>query len=100
MRLRKVVEANLEDEHFGIHELCREIGTEPHAASPQGQSPDQYCPTSGFIRFIRLLRAKKLLVVSDLNISQVAFEVGFRDPKYFSRTFQEEFGKPPIEMRK
>ncbi|MCB0589569.1 MAG: response regulator, partial [Phaeodactylibacter sp.] len=99
MRLRKAVEANLEDEHFGIHELCREIGlsrTQLHrkVKALTGR------PTSGFIRFIRLLRAKKLLAVSDLNISQVAFEVGFRDPKYFSRTFQEEFGKPPIEMRK
>jgi AraC-like DNA-binding protein len=45
-------------------------------------------------------RAKTLLLTTDLNISQVAYEVGFRDPKYFNRSFNEVFGHSPKEVRK
>ena len=33
-----------------------------------------------------------------MNISEVAYAVGFDDPKYFSRVFSEEFGMPPSEV--
>ncbi len=89
----------MEDEDFGILELCREAGmsrTQLHRKIKALTNRS----TSSFIRSIRLVRAKKLLVETDLNISQIAYEVGFKDPKYFSRTYAEEFGESPKEMRK
>jgi AraC-like DNA-binding protein len=53
-----------------------------------------------FIREIRLRKAKDLLLSTDLNITQVAFEVGFNDPKYFTRVFSEEFNRLPRDFRK
>ena len=99
MKLRSEVEANIEDEDFGILQLCRAVGmsrTQLHRKikALTGKS------TSIFVRAIRLQKAKELLEQTDLNISQVAFEVGFKDPKYFSRTFAEEFGESPNQMRK
>ncbi|MCB0579334.1 MAG: response regulator [Phaeodactylibacter sp.] len=99
LRLQDAVKVNMEDENFGILELCRAAGlsrTQLHrkVKALTGRS------TSSFIRFIRLQRAKELLRSTDLNISQVAFEVGFKDPKYFSRTFQEEFGEAPTQTRR
>ena len=35
-----------------------------------------------------------------LNVSQVAPEVGFKDPAHFSRSFHQEFGVSPSEIRK
>ena len=58
-----------------------------------GRSP------SVFVRTIRLYKARELLKTSDLNISQIAYEVGFRDPAYFSRTYSEEFGRSPKDSR-
>lgn len=52
-----------------------------------------------FIRTIRLQKAMSLLQTTRLSIGDVAFEVGFNDPKYFSRVFVEEFGKPPSAVR-
>ena len=52
-----------------------------------------------FIRSIRLQKAFELLKTTDLTVSEVAYDVGFSDPNYFSRTFLEEFGTRPSVMR-
>ena len=96
---KAIIHENIEDENFGIMELCRAIGmsrTQLHRKIKALTNRS----TSSFIRSIRLIKAKELLSISDLNISQVAYEVGFKDPKYFSRTFAEEFGMPPADFRK
>jgi AraC-like DNA-binding protein len=55
--------------------------------------------TSHYIRSIRLHKAKAVLKQTDLNISQVAYEVGFSDPKYFSRVFTQAYGRTPMAFR-
>lgn len=59
-----------------------------------GQSP------SCFVRSIRLHKALELLCTTDLSITEIAYSVGFADPKYFSRIFVWEFHKKPSEVRK
>ena len=48
-----------------------------------------------FIRIIRLKRAAQLLRESQQNVSEVAYQVGFNNPKYFSKYFKDEFGILP-----
>ncbi len=48
-----------------------------------------------FIRSIRLQQAKVLLENSELNISEIAYQVGFNDPAYFTRAFKKQYGKTP-----
>ena len=48
-----------------------------------------------FIRVIRLKRAAQLLCDRQQNVADVAYAVGFNNPKYFSRYFKEEFGMLP-----
>jgi YesN/AraC family two-component response regulator len=48
-----------------------------------------------FIRSIRLQQAKILLETSSLNISEVAYQVGFNDPAYFTRAFKKQYGRTP-----
>ncbi len=52
-----------------------------------------------FIRNIRLEKAKILLKENRLNISEIAYEVGFSDPSYFTRIFTKEVGLPPTEYK-
>lgn len=56
-------------------------------------------PTGGYIRSIRLLKGKELLQHTQLAISEIAYEVGFTDPSYFSRAFSKEFGESPSAAR-
>lgn len=52
-------------------------------------------PPLEFIRLLRLKRAAILLTKSQMNVSEIAFMVGFNDPKYFSKHFKNEFGILP-----
>ncbi|MCB9305517.1 MAG: AraC family transcriptional regulator [Lewinellaceae bacterium] len=44
--------------------------------------------------------AETLLESSDLNVSEVGYEVGFKNPSHFSSAYQKEFGAPPSKTRK
>jgi len=57
------------------------------------QTPIQY------INHQRLLKAKELLEISDLSISQIAYQLGFNDPAYFSRLFKKTFNVSPSSLR-
>lgn len=59
-----------------------------------GQSP------SVFIRALRLERGKELLQTTEMSISEIAYEVGFSTPAYFSDAFLEAFGMRPSQVRK
>ena len=56
-----------------------------------------------FIRTYRLNVAKEMIgngTNTEMNISEIAYEVGFNDPKYFTRCFTKEFGTTPSEMHR
>ncbi len=98
-KARAAVEKDFADEDFDIHRLCRAL-TMSRAQLHRKLTALTGMSATHFIRSIRLDRAKELLQTTNLTISEVAYEVGFRDPNYFSRTFTEEFGTPPSETRK
>ncbi len=56
-----------------------------------GESPSE------FIKTYRLKKATLLLKNTDLYISEVAYQTGFKNPKYFTKCFQKEFGVTPTE---
>ena len=52
-----------------------------------------------FVRHIRIQRAEELITKSDYSFSQIAYSIGFSDPKYFSKCFKKETGMTPSEYR-
>lgn len=53
-----------------------------------------------FVRHMRILRAERLIVESRKSFSEIAYSVGFTDPKYFGRTFKAKTGMTPSDYRK
>lgn len=53
-----------------------------------------------FIRAFRIKRAAQLLAQSQMGVSEVAYQVGFNDPRYFTRYFKAEFKMLPSEYAK
>ncbi|HSJ03279.1 MAG TPA: helix-turn-helix domain-containing protein [Verrucomicrobium sp.] len=56
-------------------------------------------PAGDIIRQRRLLDAKRLLLHSDLSVSEIGYDLGFHDPSYFSRFFRRYAGVPPEAFR-
>lgn len=92
------VEGNMSNTDYSVEDLSQDLGlSRVHLyrklQSITGQSP------SDFIRSIRLKRAAQLLQKSQLNISEIAYEVGFNNPKYFTICFKDEFGITPTQFK-
>ena len=94
-----MVVEHLDDASYGIPELCKSVLISQMQVYRKLKALTDQTP-SQFIRLVRLKKGKELLLNSNLTISEVAYEVGFTDPNYFSRTFQQEFGKSPSDFRK
>jgi signal transduction histidine kinase/ligand-binding sensor domain-containing protein/CheY-like chemotaxis protein/AraC-like DNA-binding protein len=95
----RIVEAHLDHPDFGIKMLAAELHT---GQSNLYKKIKSICgqPPTAFIRFIRLRKAAKLLMETDHNITQVAFESGFNDLKYFREQFTKLFGLRPSDYVK
>ena len=97
-KVRDLIEANISDADYGLLQLCRAVGISRSQLFRKlkaltGKS------TSAFIRSIRLQKAKELLLNTELNVSEIAYDVGFSSPAYFSKAFSEEFGNTPSKIR-
>lgn len=53
-----------------------------------------------FVRSLKLKRAALLIIEHQYNISEAAFIVGYKDSKYFTKCFKEEFGVPPAHFKR
>lgn len=89
-RAIEVVEQNIMEADFSIENFSQELGMSrvylyKKLVSLTGKSP------LDFVKTIRLQRAAQLLEKSDLNVSEVAYRVGFNNPKYFAKCFKEEY---------
>lgn len=90
----KYVEANIGRCDLSVEELSRGLGmSRVHLYKKllqiTGKTPIE------FIRVIRLKRAAQMLRESQQNVSEIAYQLGFNNPKYFSKYFKDEFGVLP-----
>jgi signal transduction histidine kinase/ligand-binding sensor domain-containing protein/DNA-binding response OmpR family regulator len=89
-----VVEKHISNTDFSVKELSRELFMSRVAVykrlfSLTGKTPIE------FIRSIRLQRATQLLEKTEMTVAEVAYEVGFNNPKYFTKYFKAEFNIVP-----
>ena len=95
---KNVLEQCMGDEDFGVLQLQRALAvsrTQLHRKlkALTGLS------TTEFINHLRLQKASNLLKNSELHISEIAYDTGFKDPNYFTRLFVKFYGKTPTEYR-
>lgn len=94
-----IVEENISNADFLVEDLCREMAMSRVYFYKKILALTDKSP-SEFIRFIRLKRAANLLEKSQMFVNEIAFQVGFNDPKYFRKYFKDEFGVTPNEYKK
>ena len=98
LQFRQVVMEHLDNPQLDVSLLCQELGmsrTPLHnkLKALTGMSTTEY------VRFIRLAKAKELLLDPELHIAEVAYATGFQNHTYFSRKFRELVGMTPKAWR-
>ena len=97
IKLRDFIEQNMSDSELGVENIGAELGLSRvqlyrKVKALTGQSPVE------LLRTARLHKARRLLQGSDKSISEIAYEVGFTAPSYFTKCFKDEFGVSPSDL--
>ena len=98
-RLTAEIESRLSDSEMDIEQLATQLGMSRAGLYRKikaytGQSP------VALVRHVRLHKAQQLLEKGDATIQEIAYEVGFANPSYFTKCFKDEFGMSPVEYQK
>ncbi|RZK66616.1 MAG: AraC family transcriptional regulator, partial [Pedobacter sp.] len=90
------IELNITKVNFSVEELSRNLNLSRVSLYKKLLTLTGKTPVD-CIRTVRLKRAVQLLQKSQLSIANVAYEVGYNNPAYFSKVFKEEYGVLPSE---
>ena len=97
-KLHNIINDHIEDEHFDVNVLSRKIGLDRTQLYRKVKALTGKAPIE-IIRAIKMQYAQHLLLNTQTNISGIAYQLGFKDPAYFSRLFKKEMGKSPKDFR-
>jgi len=98
INIKKTVEEHLADDTLNIKQLSSEVGLSRTKLFIKLKALTGYSPKE-FIRTMRLETASQLLKKTDLTVSEIAYQVGFKYPKYFSTCYQRQYHLTPSEYR-
>lgn len=93
----EVIRKNIEDSDFSVEKLSEEVGLSRVHLNRKLKELINTSP-SEMIRSIRLKQAAFLLLNNEVNISEVAYKVGFSSHSYFTNSFHDFFGMKPSEF--
>ncbi|MCR4852820.1 MAG: substrate-binding domain-containing protein [Prevotella sp.] len=96
--LRQLVQEQMTSSDFGVESLAGEMGLSRVQLYRKVKALTGRTPVD-IIRLSRLNRAKALLAKGSRNVSEVAYDVGFSSPSYFTKCFKDEFGMLPGEVK-
>lgn len=94
-----IVHAHIDDSQFSIAQLMQELNLGRNKLQQEIKEYTGLTPVE-FIRSTRLIEAKNRLETSNFSISEIAYNVGFNNLSYFTRSFKAEFGMLPTEIKK
>lgn len=98
-KLRSLINNNLRNSKLNIDDLSDEMGFSRVQFYRKTKSLTGYAPNE-LVRITRLKLSRKLLTTTDKNISEIAYEVGFSSPSYFSKCYKDYFGESPLDIQK
>ncbi len=97
-KITKEIEANLNEDQFGVDSLAQAVGMS-RSSLHRKLHKLLGISTSQFIREYRLKRALEILKEEDVTASEAAYRVGFSSATYFSTSFHKFYGFTPGEVK-
>lgn len=98
-RFKALVGEKMKDPELNVEDLGRDMGMSRVQLYRKLKSLTNYSPNE-LLRQMRLKKAASLLAASDMTIAEVAYEVGFSSPSYFTKCYKEQFGESPTDFLK
>jgi signal transduction histidine kinase/DNA-binding response OmpR family regulator/ligand-binding sensor domain-containing protein len=89
-----IIEEHIDDSEFSVETFSKLVGMSRVSLYNKLKSLTNHS-VQEFIFAIRLKRAAQLLKESGMSVTEIAYEVGFKDPSHFSKLFKKQFGVPP-----
>lgn len=96
--LKEAVKKNLSNPNLKMDELGKELGLSRVQLYRKVKALTGLSPVE-LLRQMRLQRGHTLLQTTTKTVNEIAYEVGFGTPGYFSKCFRQQFGKYPMEVR-
>ena len=93
-----LVEQNYKTLH-AVTDYANRLGVSPKSITKHFQKLGAKTP-SDFIKNRIILEAKRMLIYTDKNVKEIAFDLGFNDPAYFTRFFTKAISKSPLQFKK
>lgn len=97
-QIADIVEAHLEESEFDLDRLSKELNMSKSTLHRKMKAITGLTPLD-FVRNIKMKQACRMLTEHELSISEIAYALGFTNPKYFTKCFKEEFGTTPTEYQ-
>ena len=96
-QLHAIIQKNLSDSEFSVEDIGKQIGLSRvqlyrKVKAMTGSS------VVDLLRKARLAKAKRLLESRSMSVSEVAYDVGFSAPSYFTKCFKDEYGMLPGDV--
>ena len=95
-RIMESINKNMGDTDFNVEKLSEDVGIS-RAQLHRKMKEITGIPASEFLRNIRLKQAARLLKEHKVNVTEIAYTVGFNNQAYFSTVFRKHYGKTPSE---
>ncbi|OKS86805.1 hybrid sensor histidine kinase/response regulator transcription factor [Mucilaginibacter polytrichastri] len=96
--LMNFIDKRLDDPDFSVEQLSSDLAMSRVTLYRKVLQMTERSPVE-FIKMIRLKRSTQLLENTHLNIAEVAYKVGFNNPKYFAKSFKLEYNMLPTDYR-
>ena len=98
-RFKEAVEARLDESELSVEDLAADMNLSRVQLYRKVKSFTGSTPVE-LLRTARLKRGYQLLMTTDKSVSEIAYQVGFSAPSYFTKCFKEEYGQLPGDIRK
>lgn len=97
-RFLEIVNAEMGNPELNVDQLAAKMGLGRSQFYRKIKALTNYSPVE-LLRNLRLKKSRELLLTTDKSISEIAYEVGFSAPAYFTRCYREAFGETPTDRR-
>lgn len=97
-RFLDIVNKEMEDPDLSVDGIASKLGLGRSQFYRKIKALTNYSPVE-LVRELRLKRSRELLISTSRSISEIAYEVGFSTPAYFTRCFRDYFDETPSELR-